>query len=119
MKHFVAIILVWFLCKPVFSDVQVERWDRFEVSYYAQVKGNPFDVELTATFSHADTSFTVSGFYDGENKYVIRFMPPLEGKWRYVTRSDVKSLNKRSGTLECIAPSPGNHGPVVPDCIAF
>ncbi len=119
MKHFVAIILVWFLCKPVFSDVQVERWDRFEVSYYAQVKGNPFDVELTATFSHADTSFTVSGFYDGENKYVIRFMPPLEGKWRYVTRSDVKSLNKRSGTFECIAPSPGNHGPVVPDGMHF
>ena len=41
-----------------------------------QRSGNPFvDVQLTATFQQGDDKHMVSGFYDGEGIYRVRFMP--------------------------------------------
>lgn len=83
------------------------------------VNGNPFDVDLTAEFSNNDTTIIISGFYDGDGKYVVRFMPEYLGNWRYVTKSSIKELNGHKGNFTCIEPSADNHGPVIPDGLHF
>ena len=60
----------------------------------------------------AKRSVNVSGFYDGNGEYRLRFMPEAIGTWRYETRSNCPGLNGKTGEFACIEPSPGNHGPV-------
>jgi hypothetical protein len=92
----------------------VEQWGLFEVALDGPRDGNPFtDVDLTARFSCGGASLDVGGFYDGDGVYRIRFMPPSQGDWQYVTRSNAQSLSDRTGGLHVAAVSGGNHGPVV------
>ena len=49
-----------FLILPgwVLAQEKVEQWDRFELSYTLNFKGNAFtDVDLRARFTNKDTSF--------------------------------------------------------------
>ena len=59
------LLLLLFGISGGFAQDKVECWGRYEISLPAKVKGNPFDIELTATFSGPDTTLTVRGFYDG------------------------------------------------------
>ncbi len=93
--------------------IQVNKWNYFELELKAWASGNPFlDVTLEATFTHQHRSVRVAGFYDGDGVYKIRFMPDIEGDWRYVTHSNLRALDNQSGHFECIPSLPGNHGPV-------
>ena len=68
MRKLFVILLLAACWLTAGAQAEVERWGRFEASFKASfkadVKGNPFDVALTATFSGPDTTFTVRGFYD-------------------------------------------------------
>jgi Domain of unknown function (DUF5060)/Domain of unknown function (DUF5605)/Protein of unknown function (DUF4038) len=78
--------------------------------------GNPFtDIQLSARFSNGDTSFTVDGFYDGNDTFRIRFMPQMPGKWQYVTRSNTKTLHNTKGEFICLPAEGNNHGKVKVD----
>ena len=98
----------------------IERWNFIELSFHApqSIDGNPFtDTSFSATFTHLHRSIHVDGFYDGvsdegQTIYRVRFMPDTLGEWRYETHSDTALLDEQIGTFECVAPSPGNHGPV-------
>ena len=91
----------------------VERWDIFEVELNGPRDGNPFvDVQVAARFRFKHREALVDGFYDGDGVYKVRFMPDVEGEWRYETVSNVAALNGHSGSFTCAAPSAGNHGPV-------
>ncbi len=91
----------------------VELWGLFEISLRGPHGGNPFrDVELSARFSHGSVSREVSGFYDGDGTYRIRFMPDRTGRWHYRSRSNRPELDGREGEIEVGPPAPGNHGPV-------
>jgi hypothetical protein len=91
----------------------VEQWGVFELTLAGPTDGNPFvDVNLGATFECGGERISISGFYDGEGKYKVRFMPDRTGEWRFVTRSQSPVLNNKSGTFQCLKPSTGNHGPV-------
>jgi hypothetical protein len=96
----------------------VERWGRFEVTLAGPQKGNPFlDVQFGAVFTHKHRAIAVDGFYDGANDggegtYRVRFMPDTPGQWSYRTQSNCPELDGKRGTFACVAPSPGNHGPV-------
>jgi len=91
----------------------IECWDVFEVSLKGPSSGNPLrDVTLAAYFTHEDLTVEMSGFYDGEGIYRIRFMPHEQGSWSYLTSSNVTELDGIAGTFRVTAPSPGNHGPV-------
>ena len=68
------------------------------------------DIKLTAKFTNKDTSYVVDGFFDGNGIFKIRFMPEKTGTWTYVTSSNVKALNNRKGSFECIPASGSNHG---------
>src|ERR1700733_1302627 len=91
----------------------VEQWGLFELSLRGPSSGKPFkDVSLSAEFTHQHRTIQVTGFYDGDGAYRIRFMPDMQGSWTYVTSSDAKELNGHSGRFDCSAPSADNHGPV-------
>ncbi|MCA9955157.1 MAG: DUF5605 domain-containing protein [Anaerolineales bacterium] len=93
--------------------MDIERWGIFELALTGPEVGNPFlDVTLQAEFRQGEQAFQVDGFYDGNGRFLIRFMPNQEGNWKYVTRSNAAELDGRSGQFNCIAPSPDNHGPV-------
>jgi len=91
---------------------QVEKWGLFEVSCRAQVSGNPYAVEFGAEFQHAEHAVKVTGFYDGDGVFKVRFMPQIEGEWTYITHSDIRDLAGQQGGFKCVSPSPDNHGPV-------
>ncbi len=92
----------------------------YEYTLKGPVKGNPFqDVVLSATFTHGDISREVKGFYAGEGKYKVRFMPEEEGEWKFATVCNIKSLNNKKGVFQCVAPAAGNHGKVNIDGLHF
>ena len=85
----------------------------FQVGLKGPVGGNPFvDVDLSAEVTDGQSTVRVSGFYDGEGGYILRFMPDALGTYRYRTKSNVRELDGRQGEFECVKPSTGNHGPV-------
>jgi hypothetical protein len=89
----------------------VQQWDIFEVSFNHAYNGNAFTgVQLSATFTHRDTMYTVDGFYDGGNTFRVRFMPEKTGTWQYTTKSNEKQLNNLKGTFTCTQASGANHG---------
>lgn len=121
MNRIVPAIVSVFICifasarpQPV-SGEEVEKWGCFELSLEASVRGNPFDVGFSATFTNGTCSVEVYGFYDGDNSFKLRFMPEYEGEWTYVTKSRVPALNRRRGGFTCIPASGDNHGPVRAD----
>jgi hypothetical protein len=66
---------------------------------------NPFvDVEITADFTQGDLTFSVGGFYDGDGRYGIRFLPPLPGQWEFTVESNARSIDGLAGSLD-IRPS--------------
>jgi hypothetical protein len=95
------------------ESARVERWDAFELVLKGPADGNPYkDVTVGARFSHRDKTLSVSGFYDGDGVYRVRFMPELEGDWHYQTESNAAELDKQSGELVCVPNLPPNRGPV-------
>ncbi|TWI69697.1 uncharacterized protein DUF4038 [Pseudoduganella lurida] len=92
---------------------QVERWGTYEIALDGPRDGNPFlDVDLAATFRQGLREIAVDGFYDGDGRYKIRFMPDTVGQWEYTTRSNRPALNAKTGRFTVVAPARGNHGPV-------
>jgi hypothetical protein len=98
---------------PSEKSDSIEQWGLFEAVLKGPASGNPFkDVTLTAEFTQGHRSVKVTGFYDGEGTYRIRFMPDATGPWTYITKSSAPDLNAKSGRLTCVPPGPDNHGPV-------
>lgn len=92
---------------------QVELWKVFEVSLQGPAGGNPFtDITLTAEFTNGAKKVNVTGFYDGDGVYKIRFMPDLTGTWSFRTSSNSKVLTSKTGRFTCTAATATNHGPV-------
>ena len=94
--------------------MNIERWGLFEYRLNSPTQyENPFrDVTLTAAFTCEAGTKTVEGFYDGDDTWVIRFMPEHLGTYSFQTASSDSALDRRTGSFVCIAPSVGNHGPV-------
>jgi len=103
-----------FSCQSAESYEKVERWGVFELELRGPVAGNPYmEVELHAVFEgESGNSIQVPGFYDGEGTYRVRFSPPEEGVWSYVTVSNSPNLAGKTGHILCIEPTGGNHGPL-------
>jgi hypothetical protein len=104
----------WFFILPAQTAPNVvEQWGLFEVELKGPTNGNPFlDVRFSMRFFQNDTVIEVTGFYDGEGIYRVRFMPGKQGRWRYMTHSNARELNGKSGEFTVTAPSAKNHGPV-------
>ncbi len=90
---------------------QALTFERFEVELIGPDHGNPFvDVDLSSTFTNGESTVHVGGFYDGNGRYVVRFLPLATGTWSFATTSTARSLDGISGTVEVTDGS--GHGPV-------
>lgn len=90
----------------------VEKWGVQEIVCPGPTSGNPFtDYEIHAVFTRGDETVEVPGFYDGEGRYVVRFMPHAEGHWSFRAEGSF-SGEVFTGAFEVTVPAPGNHGPV-------
>jgi hypothetical protein len=110
------LVFLFLFCIPLLVSAQknCEKWKVYEVSLNGPSTGNPFqDVIFTATFTNGSTKVDIPGFYDGNGRYKIRFMPAAEGKWTYLTQSNLKALNGKKGEFICTPPNSLNHGPVL------
>ncbi|WP_114560704.1 DUF5605 domain-containing protein [Desertihabitans aurantiacus] len=94
-------------------EQHVEQWGVFEAAVSGPDTGNPFvDVTLTAVFRLGHRSCAVEGFYDGDGRYLVRFMPDRCGEWSYEISGLDLPDDERTGSFTCVPPAPGNHGPV-------
>ena len=60
----------------------VERWGILELTLTGKTDGNPFtDCSIRGRFSGDREDVTVSGFYDGNGIWKIRFMPSSRHSW--------------------------------------
>lgn len=92
---------------------QVEQWGLFELPLTGPSAGKPYkDITLSATFTHEHRTVKVTGFYDGDGTYRVRFMPDTPGLWTCQTESSAKELAGHTASFTCVAPSAENHGPV-------
>ena len=91
----------------------VEQYEIFELTLKGPETGNPFtDVALNAEFKFKNRILKPEGFYDGNGMYKIRFMPDAVGEWSYITFSNIKELNGKTGKFICSPAKENNHGPV-------
>lgn len=91
----------------------IEKYRMFDEELCGTAAGNPYeDITLDAEFSSGQQRCLVHGFYKGNGRYGIRFMPRAEGIWRWTVRSNDARLDGASGAFRCVAASAGNHGPV-------
>jgi hypothetical protein len=95
-------------------DIQnsnLNLWDYTEIILEYNCDGNPFnDVEISAFFQNKKTTLKILGFYDGNNKWKIRFMPVEVGTWNFVTKSNIKELSDHKGIINCVGSSENVHG---------
>lgn len=88
-------------------------YDIFEARFKGPASGNPhLDVTFHAHFSQGNRQVRVTGFHDGGEDYVIRFMPDNVGGWTFTTTSSVAALDGKSGSLTATAAREGVHGAV-------
>jgi len=95
------------------AQTAVEQWGVFEIALKGPTDGNPFlDVRFAARFAQGYDSIEVSGFYDGDGMYRVRFMPVRQGVWKYTTISSASELHEKTGEFTVTKASAQNHGPV-------
>ena len=75
---------------------QVPRWGIQEVAVCGPQEGNPFtEHRIRGCFQGKNETVEAEGFYDGEGRYLVRFMPSFEGEYRL--RSGRISWRRRRG----------------------
>ena len=91
---------------------QIERWGIYEWSGEGRSDGNPFvDYSIHGLFRTPYGDRTVSGFYDGDGIYRVRFMPEFEGEYTCEISGSFSDM-RYSDRFACVPPQAGNHGPV-------
>lgn len=62
----------------------IKVWEKTEFKFKGFADKNPFtDYEIFGEFCNENETKIVSGFYDGDGTYCIRFMPSFEGEYEY------------------------------------
>ena len=90
----------------------IQKWNVFELRVNGKNEGNPFtDFEISATFTNEYEHKNITGFYDGNGEYVVRFMPSYEGTYTFYVQGSF-SDETYEGCFTVTAPTGSNHGPV-------
>jgi hypothetical protein len=100
----------------------VRKYEIFEWTLHADVSGfdNPFTaVSLKAVANGPDGEKRLDGFYDGGDRFKLRYMPQTEGEFTLKTRSNLPSLHDLTAAFTAAPAAPGNHGPVGVDGMHF
>ncbi|GJM62441.1 DUF5060 domain-containing protein [Persicobacter diffluens] len=85
------------------STISTSRYEvldlTFRSSYNRQL--NPFIVDFEAMVTApSGKSMRVPGFYNGDKEWIIRFSADEEGIYKYVTSSEIKTLNNKKGSIK-------------------
>lgn len=69
---------------------------------------------LVVDFTHEGDGghLRVPGFWDGRDRYRVRFSAPVAGRWNWRTHSDLPALHGHAGVVDVGAAPEGEHGPV-------
>ncbi|KAA5538001.1 DUF4038 domain-containing protein, partial [Roseiconus nitratireducens] len=99
------------------QPIEARRWDTIDIRFVVpSPPTDPVDVDFAATFTlESRTSMEITGFYDDDNDYVIRFTPPEAGDWTYVTMSSHPSLDGQRGVLSVRSAGENRRGAVLVD----
>lgn len=90
-----------------------------EITFDGPSHGNPFtDVDLHGYFTLDGREVAAGGFYDGNGRYVIRFLPEAAGTWQFRTVSTARSLDGHTGTF-CVEPGHARGAVRVADTFHF
>ncbi len=106
-------LLLIFLLTNGIGQIAVKTWDVYEMTLKSQVvsqnlytssleEGKPAYVTALFTCISGPGSgkvIKVSGFWDGNDIWKIRFAPPVSGIWKYETISGNRKLNGKKGQL--------------------
>jgi len=89
------------------KESAIQQWTVFENSWETTKKyNNPFtDVEVNVVFEHEDKQWVVPAFWTGDNKWSVRFAPPVAGEFTYYPESSDKSnpdINGKKQTVKVI-----------------
>ncbi|MDX2443765.1 MAG: DUF5060 domain-containing protein [Bacteroidales bacterium] len=118
MKFVILSYLFFFLLFPLQAQesTKVEKWSIYEDEYIAEgsVK-DPFHFEFGAVFTHeSDLKLEIPGFYNGNNYWLLRFSPSMEGRWFYKTFSSLEALSDKTATIIVVETSDlEEHGPLI------
>ncbi len=91
------------------TSLIISKWSTCELSFASSVryKNTLYDAEFYAVFTSPSQKQTkVNGFWDGDDRWKIRFMLSETGIWAYETFcSDThnEGLHERKGTFKCKA----------------
>jgi hypothetical protein len=92
------------------------RWHKVEISFPGPIgstdgQPNPFDIQMQVTFSGPGGTHVVPAFYDGDgqggndgNVWSVRFSPPGDGAWSFISSAPEPSLAGFNGTFAVTAP---------------
>jgi hypothetical protein len=110
VKNFmIALLFAFYLIGCKQADILVEQWTTYELTLLAAKEyASPYtDVEVWAIFKNGKgDSLIRPAFWDGENKWKIRFAPPDEnGTWNWVSycsHSADKGLHLKRGKIQSV-----------------
>lgn len=79
----------------------MKQYEMFELVFPGEALTDRWaQINLTAEFTCGDTVKTVKGFYDGEGRYIVRFLPETAGEWHWKVTGAVNA----EGTEPCCSP---------------
>ena len=62
----------------------MRQYETFEMVFSGEELHDRWaDIDLTAEFTCGNESKTVKGFYDGDGRYIVRFLPEIAGQWHW------------------------------------
>ena len=86
----------------------MRQYEPFELSFSGPSLTDRWaQIDLNAEFSCGDTVKAMKGFYDGDGRYVVRFLPEQPGAWRWRVSGCVEAEGE-----EVCESSADRHGPV-------
>ena len=113
-------------CRPVASDAatiptiaigatgEATQWRVHQLDLTATAEyANPYtDVIVTATFAGPNNlEMTMQGFWNGDNRFAVRFTPPAAGEWSYEISSEPADAGlTQSGAFTAAAAPPEERG---------
>lgn len=92
------------------------KWDVIDISFNEKTEvDRPFHSVFGVTsMSPNGNKKEIPGFYDGDNRYLLRINPDEIGTWSFLTYSDLKALSGLKFNIVVTKTSDTNqHGPIV------
>ena len=120
MKRLILVAIAALMAAACGEKVVVERWRVLEIPFtasqdYSESGADAVRMDVTFTLVKPDgeetpgaddgiaSELTVPAFWDGGDRFLVRFAPIREGKWSWVTSCDQdEALDGLKGTLHCI-----------------